>query len=103
MNANHAILIIVIMLAIVLGEMLAQVCLIELSKRRRKRAKREPPLRTKSESQSIEFNMVLSGVDDVEAGLERVEAAMVRIAEATGGVPITINNYYNTPERVEEE
>lgn len=95
MNIDYAILIITIVPAIVLGELLAQVCLIELAKRRRKRAKREPPLRTKSEPQSIEFNMTLSGVDDVEDGLARIEAVIERIAKAADGVPITVNkNYY---------
>ena len=46
--------------------------------------------------------MVLSGVDDVEVGLERVEAALSRIAEAADGVPVTVNNYYNMQESEEE-
>jgi len=96
MNIDYAILIITIVLAIVLGEMLAQVCLIELTKHRRKQLRKQSASvpRPKSEPQSIEFNMVLSGVDDVEAGLLRIENVIERIAEAADGVPITVNNCY---------
>ena len=97
MNIDYAILIITIVPAIVLGELLAQVCLIELAKRRRKRLRKQSASvpRPKSEPQSIEFNMTLSGVDDVEDGLARIEAVIERIAKAADGVPITVNkNYY---------
>jgi hypothetical protein len=102
-NSVYAIYIIAVVLAVVLGEMLAQIGLLELAKHRRKRLRKQPtPPKPKSEPQTIEFNMALSGVDDVEVGLARVEAAMVRIADAAGGVPITVNNYYGKSEEVEE-
>ena len=91
---NYAILFAVIVLAIVAGQMLTQSWLLARAKRRHKRAKREPQPRPKSEPQSIEFNMVLSGVDEVEVGLARIRAVIEQIAEAAGGVPITVNNYY---------
>ena len=97
MNIDHAVLIITIVLAIVLGEILAQICLLELAKRRRKQLRKQSASmpRPKPEPQKIEFNMVLSGVDDVEAGLARVKAALSQIAKAAEGVPITVNNYYD--------
>ena len=103
MNIDHAVLIITIVLAIVLGEILAQICLLELAKRRRKQLRKQSASmpRPKSEPQSIEFNMVLSGVDDVEIGLDRIRAVIEQIAEAANGVPITVNNYYGKNEEGE--
>ena len=90
---NYVILFVVIVLAIVAGQMLTQSWLLARAKRRHKQAKESPP-RPKSEPQSIEFNMVLSGVDDVEIGLDRIRAVIEQIAEAANGVPITVNNSY---------
>jgi len=93
MTTNYAIAFVVIALAVAAGQMLTQFCLLARGKRRRKRQQATPL--PKPEPQAIEFNVVLSGADDVEAGLARIEAVIERIAEAAGGVPVTINNYYD--------
>ena len=92
MNINYAIAFVVIALAVAAGQLLTQFCLLARAKRRRKQQPAAPL--PKPEPQAIEFNVVLSGVDDVEAGLARVEAVIGQIAAAADGVPITINNYY---------
>lgn len=95
---NYIILFIVIVFAIVAGQILAQSWLLAQAKRRREHAKREPMPRPKPEPQSIEFNITLSGVDNVEAGLARIRTVIEQIADVAEGVPITVNNYYGKDE-----
>ena len=96
MTINYAIAFVVIALAVAAGQMLTQFCLLARAKRRRKRQQATPP--PKPEPQSIEFNVVLTGVDEAEAGLTRIGAVIGRISEAAGGAPVTINNYYGKDE-----
>lgn len=102
MNYNHGALFVIATFTV--GAFAGQWAFWKLTNSRRKQLRKQSASmpRPKPEPQSIEFNMVLSGVDDVEAGLERVEAALSRIAEAADGVPVTVNNYYNMQESEEE-
>ena len=96
MNIDYGIAFVVIALAVTAGQMLTQACLLARARRRRKRRQTMPL--PKPEPQTIEFNVALSGVDGVEAGLGRIETMIGRISEVADGVPITINNYYDQKE-----
>ena len=92
---DYITLLFTIMLAVSMGNLLADALRMRRAKKLRKL--KPPKLSEKPEPQTIEFQIVLTGAEEFERGLDNIGAAFMRIGEMTDGVPVTvnINNYYS--------